>query len=197
MTQDDPAGDQLERRTRDRIRALRTARGWSLDELARRTLISPSTLSRIETGHRRIAIDQLGPIARALETTIDELLTSPDPADVVIRPIRDTVNGKTVWPLSRRDDSGVIVTKMRLPANRKREPDQRVHPGREWFYVLAGTMRLTLDGREILVEAGQAAEFSTMSPHSLSGFGGSVEIIGIFDRHGERAHLTPTSGATR
>ena len=94
-----------------------------------------------------------------------------------------------MWPLSRHDDSGVSVTKVRLPSDRRRNPDPRVHPGREWFYVLSGTVRLVLDGREILVEAGQAAEFSTMSPHALSGYGGPVEIIGIFDRHGEKAHL--------
>ena len=49
---------------RRRIRGLRLARGWSLDALAARCHLSPSTLSRLETGHRRIALDQLVPIAR-------------------------------------------------------------------------------------------------------------------------------------
>lgn len=48
---------------RQRIRALRVARGWSLDALAARSHLSPSNLSRIETGSRRIALDQLIPIA--------------------------------------------------------------------------------------------------------------------------------------
>src|SRR5688500_19093034 len=59
---------------RQRIRGLRLARGWSLDALAARCFLSPSNLSRIETGHRRIALDQLVPIARALGTTLDELV---------------------------------------------------------------------------------------------------------------------------
>jgi transcriptional regulator with XRE-family HTH domain len=179
---------EVEQRVRHRIRALRTARGWSLDELARRTLIGASTLSRIETGSRRIALDQLAPIARALHTSIDDLLASEDEDDVVIRPVRDVVGGSTVWALSRPDEgSGRSVTKMRIPARKTSE--LKVHPGREWFYVLSGTIRLHLEDRVLLVEEGNAAEFSTMTPHAISGHQRAAEIIGIFDRDGERAHL--------
>ncbi|WP_445290500.1 helix-turn-helix domain-containing protein [Arthrobacter sp. ERGS1:01] len=61
---------------RQRIRGLRLSRGWSLDNLAARCKLSASTLSRLETGHRRIALDQLVPIARALGTTLDALVES-------------------------------------------------------------------------------------------------------------------------
>ncbi|MBC6463722.1 helix-turn-helix domain-containing protein, partial [Actinomadura sp. HBU206391] len=80
---------ELDSLVRQRIRGLRVARGWSLDELAVRCYLSPSTLSRIETGHRRIALDQLAPIARALGTTLDQLVESDADDDVVIRPHRD------------------------------------------------------------------------------------------------------------
>src|SRR6478735_4969504 len=157
MTQDTGSAVEIERRVRQRIRALRSARGWSLDELARRTLIGASTLSRIETGSRRIALDQLAPIARALHTTIDDLLATDDEDDVVIRPVRDVVWGATVWTLSRPDEgSGRTVTKMRLPA--RRPSGLQVHPGREWFFVLSGTARLQLEDRVVLVEEGNAAE---------------------------------------
>ena len=57
------------------------------------------------------------------------------------------------------------------------------------FYVLSGTARLVLGAREILVETGQAAEFATMTPHWIGIHGGPVEILSIFDLHGEKAHL--------
>ena len=187
MTQDGASDAEIEERVRRRIRALRTARGWSLDELARRTLIGASTLSRIETGSRRIALDQLAPIARALHTTIDALVDTED-EDVVIRPVRDVVHGSTVWTLSRPDEgSGRTVTKMRIPV--RRPSGLKVHPGREWFFVLSGTIRLQLEERVLFVEAGEAAEFSTMTPHAIAGHRRAAEIIGIFDRDGERAHL--------
>src|SRR5882724_4543508 len=151
MTQD----GELDSLVRQRIRGLRAARGWSLDDLAARCYLSPSTLSRIETGHRRIALDQLAPIARALGTTLDQLVEPADDDDVVIRPHRDEVRGRVTWLLNRADGPhGVVVAKMRLE---RPAPDElKVHPGHDWFTVLSGTVVLRLGDRTILVEAGEA-----------------------------------------
>ena len=191
MTQD----GELDILVRKRIRGLRVARGWSLDELAARCYLSPSTLSRIETGHRRIALDQLAPIARALGTSLDQLVDTADDDDVVIRPQRDVVRGVTTWMLSRESGPhGVSVAKMRItkPAPRQGTTEQMVHPGKDWFTVLSGAVMLLLGERAILVEAGQAAEFSTMTPHALGAHGGPAEILCIFDHDGERTHLHPS-----
>ncbi|HKY17024.1 MAG TPA: helix-turn-helix transcriptional regulator [Microthrixaceae bacterium] len=184
--------DRIEQTARSRIRSLRNARGWTIDELARRAHIGPSTISRLETGHRRLTLDHLVTLARALDTTIDELLVDDESGDdVVIRPTKGSAHGLTFWMLNRPDDaSGRIVAKMRVPAS-KRLPEPRVHPGRDWFYVLEGTVRLVLGDREQFVEVGQAAEFDTMTPHRMVGHGGPAEVLTIFDRHGERAHLHP------
>src|SRR4051794_22668116 len=162
---------EIETPARRRLRTLRAARGWSIDELARRAHIGPSTISRLETGHRRLALDHLVALAGALGTTVDDLLAGDAGEDVVIRPTRDSAGGVTYWTLTRPDDpSGRVVAKMRLPAS-KRSAATRVHPGRDWFYVLHGTVRLVLGEREHLVEAGHAAEFDTMTPHLLAGAG--------------------------
>jgi transcriptional regulator with XRE-family HTH domain len=186
MTQDIAPLEDLARR---RLRSLRQARGWSLDALAHRAHISASTLSRLETGGRRMAIDHLVTLARALDTPVDELLAAEDEEDVVIRPRRDEAGDATFWLLNNpKDPSGRIVSKMRLPA-RARLPEARVHPGRDWFYVLEGTVRLQLGRREVLVATGHAASFDTMTPHSLGGYGAPAEILTILDHHGARAHL--------
>jgi transcriptional regulator with XRE-family HTH domain len=192
MTQD---GD-LDGLVRERIRGLRAARGWSLDDMAARCHLSPSTLSRIETGHRRIALDQLAPIARVLGTTLDQLVESADDEDVVIRPQPEHTRGVTTWLLSRdRALPGVTVAKMRITPERPTTAEQLgVHPGRDWFTVLSGTARLHLGERTLLVQAGEAAEFSTMVPHAIGAHEGPVEILTIFDRDGERAHLHGQDG---
>ncbi len=181
---------------RQRIRGLRLARGWSLESLAARCHLSPSNLSRIETGHRRIALDQLIPIARALDTTLDQLVESADDDDVVIRPQACRTEGTTIWALSReRTLHGVTVAKMRITPDRPAGPEHAaVHPGREWFTVLSGTARLHLGERTILVPTGSAAEFTTMTPHNVAAHDGPVEILTIFDHNGQRAHM-PASGA--
>ena len=191
MTQD----ADLDALVRQRIRGLRIARDWSLDDLAGRCYLSPSTLSRIETGHRRIALDQLAPIARALGTTLDQLVEPAGDEDVVIRPHRDEARGQTTWILNRdRGPQGVLVAKVRLtpvPGGRPDGGELRVHPGWDWFTVLSGTVRLRLGERVLLVQAGQAAEFSTMTPHAFEACDGPVEMLAILDRDGQRSHLHP------
>ncbi|GAA4478511.1 helix-turn-helix domain-containing protein [Microbacterium panaciterrae] len=58
-----------------RIRQLRTARGMTLDELAAAVDRAPSQLSMIETGKREPKLTLLQAIARALDSTIDQLLS--------------------------------------------------------------------------------------------------------------------------
>jgi transcriptional regulator with XRE-family HTH domain len=168
---------------------LRQARGWTLDELGGRANIGASTLSRLETGGRRIAIDHLVALARALDTTVDELLVADEEQDVVISPRRDHAGGTTYWLLTRPDEpSGRVVVKMHVPEHTQL-PDLRTHPGRDWFYVLTGVVSLRLGKRDLLIPAGKAATFDTMTPHCMSGHKGSAEILSILDHHGQRAHL--------
>ncbi len=124
-------------------------------------------------------------------------MESADDGDVVIRPQRDEARGRTTWLLTPRERGphGVTVAKMRVA---KAEPladsgQLRVHPGRDWFTVLSGTARLQLGERTILVEAGQAAEFSTMIPHAFGAHDGPVEVLCILDPAGEQAHRHPST----
>src|SRR3546814_11389693 len=95
------------------------------------------------------------------------------------------------WPLTRPNDaSGRTVAKMRIPAAKK-QPETEVHPGRAWFYVLEGTVRLVLGEREHLVEDGQAAAFDTTKQSWFVGVVGPVARATIFTRHGTNAHLRP------
>ncbi len=190
MSSDDPEID-LSQVVRQRIRGLRQARGWNLEALAARCRMSPSTLSRIETGQRSIGLEQLVPLARALGTTIDHLVESEQDEDVVIHPVPHRELGLTTWLLSRDSPQpgGSMVAKMRITRRRRHGPGHlAVHPGKEWFMVLSGTALLHLGDRKIIVETGQAAEFATMTPHSIGTVGGPVEILTMFDANGERAH---------
>ena len=178
---------ELESLARSRLRSLRTTLGYSLDELAERTSLSPSTISRVETGKRALSLDVLVPLANALQVSLDVLFEVPGDEDVVIRPVPHASGKRTSWLLSR-PDGRTIAMKMRLePATTR--PDQRVHPGHDWFVVTQGRVRLWLGERQIDVGTGEAAEFTTMTPHSLSALDHPAELIMIFDREGQRAHV--------
>ncbi|MGW4490843.1 helix-turn-helix domain-containing protein [Streptomyces sp. NPDC004376] len=185
---------ELDSLVRKRIRALRVAQGLSLEELAGRAHLSQSSLSRIENGGRRLALDQLVTIARALDTTLDQLVeTATD--DVVTNPTVGSAQGWMRWTL--KADPGMSVVRRRLtdpvPDNPAR---MRAHPGREWLVVLSGTAVLMLGRRRFRVETNQAAEFPTMMPHAIGAEGGSCEILGIFDREARRGHQRDDDGET-
>ncbi|NJP93859.1 helix-turn-helix domain-containing protein [Nonomuraea sp. FMUSA5-5] len=189
MKQEDEDLDSL---VRKRIRALRVAQGWSLEELATRARLSQSSLSRIENGRRRLALDQLVTLARALDTSLDQLVeTASD--DVVISPMIDGTQGWMRWPV--KGDPGMTVMRQRLTEPPPDNPARmRAHPGREWLVVLSGTATLMLGHRRIRLEANQAAEFPTMMPHALGAEGGPCEIMGIFDRDARRGHQRDDDG---
>lgn len=176
----------IDRIVRTRLRSLRSTLGLSLDELAAATNLSPSTISRIETGKRTISLDVLVPIARALQVDLDTLLSASNDEDVVIRPTSQGNGPHTSWMLSR-STGNTVAMKTRIEPS-KRAPVQRVHPGHDWFYVLEGRVDLHLGERHITVEAGEAAEFTTMTPHAISAIDEPAELIMIFDRDGHRAH---------
>ena len=183
-----PDQQDLETTVRHRLRSLRQSLGWSLDDLAERAALSPSTISRIETGKRTISLDVLVPLARAMHVDLESLLDDGTPdADVVIRPVPSHRPGATTWPLSRPTGVTTAVKLRLVPPVAPSAP--RVHPGHDWFFVLDGRVRLHLGDREIVVEEGEAAEFSTMTPHAVDALDAPAEILMVFDRDGQRAHL--------
>jgi transcriptional regulator with XRE-family HTH domain len=178
-----------------RLQRLRAARGVTLAALSESTGISTSTLSRLESGQRRPSLELLLPLSRAHQVPLDELVGAPEVGDPRVRIKPRQVRGATVLPLTNRP--GPIQTyKMIIPASRS-APDPRTHEGYEWLYVLSGRLRLILGGRDMVLGAGEAAEFDTRLPHWFGSAGEEpVEILSLFGRQGERMHVRAQPRAT-
>jgi transcriptional regulator with XRE-family HTH domain len=171
-----------------RLRALRRQRDTTLAALAEATGISVSTLSRLESGQRRPTLELLLPLARAHGVPIDELVGAPPTGDprVHMRPV--SRHGMTLIPLTRRP-GGVQAYKLIIPV-RRGSPEPQTHEGYEWLYVLDGQLRLVLGDQDLVLRPGEAAEFDTRVPHWFGSAGGRpVELLSLFGRQGERAHL--------
>jgi transcriptional regulator with XRE-family HTH domain len=171
-----------------RLKRIRAHRGVTLADLAERTGISKSTLSRLENGQRRPSLELLLPLAQAYQVPLDDLVGAPEVGDprVQVKPRR--VNGRTVLPLTRQP-GGVQAWKIIIPATQSK-PNPRVHDGYEWLYVLSGRMRLILGDQDLVLGVGEAAEFDTKLPHWFGSTGaGSAEVLSLFGRPGERMHV--------
>ncbi|GAA2619815.1 XRE family transcriptional regulator [Dactylosporangium fulvum] len=181
--------DTVLRNVGPRLRRLRQQRGTTLTDLSSATGISVSTLSRLESGQRRPTLELLLPLARAHQVPLDELVDAPATGDprVHARPI--VRNGVTFVPLTRRP-GGLQAFKQILPPRYKHGHAQQSHEGYEWLYVLSGRVRLLLGEHDIVLTAGEVAEFDTHVPHAISNPDDvPAEVLNLFGPQGERVHV--------
>jgi transcriptional regulator with XRE-family HTH domain len=171
-----------------RLRRIRKERGATLAGLSAATGISVSTLSRLESGLRKPSLELLLPIARAHQVPLDELVGAPAAGDPRVRSEPIVRYGRTHWPLTRQP-GGLQAFKV-LEPQRRLDPEPRVHEGYEWLYVLSGRLRLVLGEHDVVLTAGEAAEFDTRVPHWFGSTGeGPVEFLSLFGPQGERMHV--------
>ncbi|MEV0583797.1 XRE family transcriptional regulator [Nonomuraea sp. NPDC050310] len=172
-----------------RLRRLRAERDLSLGALAEATGISKSTLSRLESGHRRPSLDLLLPIAQAYRVPLDELVGHPETGDPRVHLAPRSMNGQTVVPLTRAPGP-LQAFKMIVPPATGEPPEPKTHEGYEWIYVLSGRLRLIIGEHDLVLAAGEVAEFDTRLPHWFGSAGPEpAELLSLFGRQGERMHI--------
>ncbi|GGZ87341.1 helix-turn-helix domain-containing protein [Streptomyces bluensis] len=184
-----------------RLRAAREHHGATLAGVSCATGISPSTLSRIETGRRKPTLEVLLQLSKEYGVSLDELAgTAPAPA----------AKPRATGPLSFGDDKAVLpltryvgglhAHKHVLPALKDppARPRQVSHDGYEWLCVLYGRLWLALGGQDLIMTPGDVAEFDTRTPHGVanSSPSGPVEYLIMFGPQGERQRpRTPPAAA--
>ncbi|MFJ8805070.1 helix-turn-helix domain-containing protein [Streptomyces sp. NPDC102490] len=178
-----------------RLRAIRQARGLTLAQLAAVTGVSVSTLSRLESGQREPGLRHLLPLARAHRLPLDELVGSRT-GDPRVHPRPFTRHGQTWVPLTRNPNDGLHAYKQILPAPATPRtewtprPEQGSHEGHEWLYVLSGRLLLALGEHDLVLTAGETAEFDTRVPHGIANAGDQpVEWLALYGAQGERMHI--------
>ncbi|MFF4450035.1 helix-turn-helix domain-containing protein [Streptomyces sp. NPDC001502] len=174
-----------------RLRAAREQHGATLAGISCATGISPSTLSRIETGRRKPTLEVVLQLAKEYGISLDEL------AGIAPAPVAEP---RASAPLSFGDDKAVLpltryvgglhAHKHVLPAveDPPARPRQVSHEGYEWLCVLYGRLWLALGSQDLVLAAGDVAEFDTRTPHGVAnaGPGGPVEYLILFGPQGER-----------
>ncbi|MFF7241788.1 helix-turn-helix domain-containing protein [Streptomyces collinus] len=183
-----------------RLRTAREQRGATLTDVSRATGISMSTLSRIETGRRKPTLEVLLQLSKTYGMSLDELAgTAPvAPTGRRASPRPGPGDGKAVLPLTPYV-GGLHAHKHVLPAVDvpPTRPRQVSHDGYEWLCVLYGRLWLALGEQDLVLSAGDVAEFDTRTAHGVAnaGPGEPVEYLIMFGPQGERPRArTPAPG---
>ena len=161
-----------------RVRELRKARNWTLEQAASQAGLARSTLSKIENGQMSPTYDALKKLAIGLQISIPQLFTPP---------MNNQINGRLTHTKAGEGQSHVTVTyEHELLANnlsKKRMLPYRAvvharsmdefegwvrHDGEEFLYVLSGVIRLYTEFYEpIELRRGDSAYYDASMGHNV------------------------------
>ncbi len=161
-----------------RVRELRKAQDWTLEQAAKQAGLARSTLSKIENGQMSPTYEALKKLAVGLQISVPQLFTPPS---------RDQVNGRMATTLSGEGGSLITTTyehnilaeplrhKKMLPYRtrvRARTMDDFEgwirHDGEEFMYVLTGRVQLFTEFYEpVTLGRGDAAYYDASMGHNV------------------------------
>lgn len=151
------------------VRALRTGRGWSLDELAGRSGVSKGMLVQIEAARTNPSIGTLARVADAFGVTVARLL---EPAADRSVHVSDYDEAPILWRGGRggtarllRGLNEVELWDWRLAPHEAYASDDHKPGTREVITVLTGTITVSVGGEEHTVYAGQTIDLTADRAH--------------------------------
>lgn len=156
------------------LRALRQARGWSLDKAAAETGVSKAMLGQIERGESSPTIATLWKIATGFHTSLSSFLEPLPPATgegVVFRNAdalrqQPGPDGMLVAPLFPHEPRfGFELFELTLLPGYERQSEAHVNGVTETVIVLCGAMEVLVEGEWKPLSAGDAVRFPADRPH--------------------------------
>ena len=161
-----------------RVRDLRKARDWTLEQAARQAGIARSTLSKIENGQMSPTYDALKKLAVGLQISVPQLFTPPQ-AERVNGRMSVTKQGQGNHQATATYEhellAETLVKKQMLPYRarvRARSMDEFDgwvrHDGEEFLYVLTGVITLYTEFYEpIEMRRGDSAYYDATMGHNV------------------------------
>jgi transcriptional regulator with XRE-family HTH domain len=179
------------------VRALRLARGWSLDELSGRSGVSKGMVVQIEGARTNPSVGTLCRIADAFGVSVARLLEPA--AERTVRVTR-AADAPLLWQGgyggfgrllgALNEPNFVELWEWRLSPHDRHDSYDHAPSTRELLHVLNGELTVTVDGSEYVVGPGETIDFEADKAHSYRNDGDSpVRLLmvvvmppGDFDR---------------
>lgn len=175
----------LEKQIADKIKALRTNKGYTLKRLGELTGLSKGLLSRIENYQVSPPIGTLSKISHGLEVPIGIFFETDESHDhekyaVTKKEERKQVNKKEAsaelnyYSLSGLQKKKIIEPFIvKYPVVTKATGKLYEHPGEEFLFVLKGKIDFIYGKETIRLESGDTIHFDPSIPHQVRNAGNS------------------------
>lgn len=171
-----PDETSIDRRIARRLRGLRTERGWSLDELARRSEVSRAALSRLENAEVSPTASVLGKLCAAYGLTMSRLMHMVEDgfAPLVRRSAQPVWTDPAVG-FRRRSVSPPARTLAAEALECALDPGTRIayddtpRPGLEHHLLLIeGRLEVTVGGQAHDLEPGDCLRYQLFGPSAFA-----------------------------
>lgn len=155
-----------------KVRSARTAKGLRLKELAQRSGLSESLLSKIENDKTTPSLLTLHRIASALDTNISWLFNDgPQEESPVLRSadrqvIRTDKEKATTESFVPFGGSHLLQAFLVTLHPGGSSQGARNHPGEEFGYIVSGELELTVGGKTYRLKAGDSFNFRSERSHA-------------------------------
>ncbi len=155
----------------ERLRALRTLRGISQRELAKRCGVTHSSLSLIEQGKVSPSVSSLKKILDAIPMSVGDFftleLTPGRRVFYAAEELADVGSGDVIYKLvgADRRDRALSFMVETYPPGADTGREMITHPGEEAGVVLEGEIEITIGADTRLLGPGEAYYFETKVPH--------------------------------
>lgn len=166
-----PSAESVTRSIGSLLRARRKALKLTLQELAERAELSPAFISQAERGKATPSIVSLVNLARALETDLHYFLTPPPAASLVRRgteprylELDSPVRYARLHSDIRNQQMNALL--MELPVGIDLPVVHR-EVGEDFFYVLSGTVEISIGEKDFTLGAGDSVHINTQLDHSI------------------------------
>lgn len=161
-----------------RVRELRKARNWTLEQAAGQAGLARSTLSKIENGQMSPTYDALKKLATGLEITVPQLFTPPTAGQIngrmaVTKSGDGAAKATTTYEHELLADTlrkkQMLPYRARIRARSMEEFDGWVrHDGEEFLYVLTGVIQLYTEFYEpVEMRRGDSAYYDAAMGHNV------------------------------
>ncbi len=176
----------------DRLREMRTKRGWTLEQLSSLSFVSRSMLSQIERGAANPTLGVAFRIAQAFGVSLSDLVDVP-----AVTPKIDVIRGddrshlfrddaqcriRTLSPLRLEKD--VEFYELTLKAGGALRSAPHFEGTREFLAVEKGTVRLTSGADSTELHAGDSAHYPADVPHKIENIGRGEAVAFLVDIYG-------------
>lgn len=171
--------DDIAKHLADNLRALREARGFSQQQIAKLAGVPRPTWSNLESGTANPTIAVLTRVAIALSVRVEELLAPPRsqarhyPAGALKARMRGKVQVRKLLPESM---PGLDIERMQLPGGASMSGIPHTPGTREYLTCEAGCLELTASGERYLLEPGDVVVFRGDQKHGYHNPGRAIAV---------------------